>query len=197
MYLRKTWCATLALLMVSTAAMYGQAVSATLLGNVTDTSGAVVPNTRVVITEQNTGVSRSAETNESGNYTFPDLPPGVYSVVVEQTGFKKETRKDISVTVNTATRIDVKLQPGNVTETIEVTGAPPPIQTDRADTGLQIETAQIANLPLGTGRNFQGLLNLVPGTTRATFQHSQFFNAASSLQTEVNGQMRIDRKSVV
>ena len=64
------------------------------------------------------------------------------------------------------------------------------LQTDRADTGSQIETAQTANLPIGTQRNFQSLLNLVPGTTPASFQHSQFFNAASSLQTEVNGQMR-------
>lgn len=177
-------------MLLAAAVVYGQAVSATLLGNVTDVTGAVVPNAQVTITEQNTNVSRSAQTNESGNYTFPDLPPGQYSVTVEITGFKKETRKDIGVTVNTATRIDVKLTPGNVTESIEVTGAPPAIQTDRADTGLQIQVQQVISLPLGTGRNFQGLLNLVPGTTRASYQHSQFFNAVNSLQTQVNGQMR-------
>lgn len=188
--MRRIYCIALSLVLFAAAVAYGQAVSATLLGNITDVSGAVVPNAKVTITEQNTNVSRSAETNESGNYTFPDIPPGTYTVSVEITGFKKETRKDVPVTVNTATRIDVKLQPGNITESIEVTGAPPPIQTDRADTGLQIQVQQVISLPLGTGRNFQGLLNLVPGTTRATFQHSQFFNAANSLQTEVNGQMR-------
>jgi hypothetical protein len=183
-------CCILLLLAFSAAVVYGQAVSATLLGNVTDVTGAVVLNAKVTVLEQNTNTTRSGVTNESGNYTFPDLPPGLYSVTVENPGFKKETRTGINVTVNTATRIDVRLQPGSVNESVEVTGAPPPIQTDRADTGLQIDVSQITNIPLGTSRNFQGLLNLVPGTTRATFQHSQFFNATGSLQTEVNGQMR-------
>src|SRR5439155_4274256 len=89
------------------------------------------------------------------------------------------------------TRVDMQLQTGNVSESIEVTDIPPALQTDRADIGRKIETAQTENLPVGTNRNFQNLLNLVPGTTRATFQHSQFFNASSSLQTEVNGQMRM------
>lgn len=95
------------------------------------------------------------------------------------------------VDVNSTARVDLQLQPGNVNESIEVTAAPPPLQTDRADTGAKIETVLTANLPVGTNRNFENLLNLVPGTTRASFQHSQFFNASSSLQTEVNGQMRM------
>jgi hypothetical protein len=170
---------------------YSQAVNATLLGTVTDSSGAVVSNAKVVATEVNTGVSRSTQTNESGNYSFPDMAPGQYSVTIEMQGFKKETRRDIALIVNSSTRVDVQLQPGSVTETVEVTGAPPLLQTDRADTGAKIEQVLTASLPLGTNRNYQSLLNLVPGTTRASFQHSQFFNAASSLQTEVNGQMRM------
>src|SRR5450759_961667 len=186
----RTICALCALLLLTAGFGYSQAVNATLLGTVTDSSGAIVPNAKVTITEVNTGINRSGQTNESGNYTFPDMPPGQYSVTVEVSGFKKETRKDIALTVNSSTRIDVQLTPGNVTETVEVTGAPALLQTDRADTGAQLEVVQTASLPLGTQRNYQSLLNLVPGTTRAAFQHSQFFNAASSLQTEVNGQMR-------
>ena len=83
------------------------------------------------------------------------------------------------------------MQPGDVSESVEVTAGTPQLQTDRADVETKIDTIQTANLPTGTNRNFQSLLNLVPGTTRATFQHSQFFNAASSLQTEVNGQPRM------
>ena len=64
----------------------------------------------------------------------------------------------------------------------------PPLQTDRSDTGAKIESMEVAALPLATNRNFESLLNLVPGTTRASFQSSQFSNAVSSLQTEVNGQ---------
>ncbi len=78
--MKQVLCVALLAMLLSAAVVYGQAVSATLLGNVTDVSGAVVPNAKVTITEQNTNVSRSAETNESGNYTFPDLPPGEYSV---------------------------------------------------------------------------------------------------------------------
>jgi len=178
----------LAVFIVSAA--YSQAVNATLLGTVTDITGGVIAGAKVTITEINTGAVRDGQTNESGNYTFPDLAPGQYTIGVEQAGFKKETRKDITLIVNSSTRVDLQLTPGNVTETIEVTGAPPLLQTDRADTGAKIETIQTASLPLGTQRNYQALLNLVPGTTRATFQHSQFFNASSSLQTEVNGQMR-------
>ncbi|HEY6376607.1 MAG TPA: TonB-dependent receptor, partial [Edaphobacter sp.] len=75
-------------------------------------------------------------------------------------------------------------------EEILVTAAPPLLQTDRADISTKLETHDIANLPLSTNRNFQSLLNLVPGTSPATFQHSQFFNAQSSLQTQVNGMPR-------
>lgn len=169
----------------------GQAVTGSVLGTVTDASGAVVVNAKVTLTEVNTSVARSADTNASGNYTFPDIPEGSYSLTVEAAGFEKEIRQNIAVAINTSARVDVQLQPGNISQSIEVTAAPPALQTDRADTTVSISTVQTAGLPLGVNRNFQGLLNLVPGTTPATFQHSQFFNAASSLQTEVNGQMRM------
>ncbi len=173
-----------------TASLYAQAVNGTLLGTITDATAASVPNAKVTITEVNKGFTRSTQTNESGNYSFPDLPPGEYTVSVELTGFKRSSRPGVELLANTSPRVDLVLQPGNVTESIEVTGESPTLQTDRSDTGRQIETVQAVNLPLGTGRNYQNLLNLVPGTTRATFQHSQFFNAANSLQTEVNGNMR-------
>ncbi len=169
---------------------YPQAVSASLLGTVIDASGGVVPNAKVTVTEVATSVSRAKPTNLSGNYSFSNLPPGRYSVTVEAPGFKKETRADVDALLDTSTRVDIQLVPGDVTETIEVTAANPTLQTDRADTSVQIESVQTANLPLGTNRNFQNLLNLVPGTTPASYQHSAFFNAANSLQTEVNGQMR-------
>jgi hypothetical protein len=168
----------------------GQAVNATLLGTVTDSSGATVANAKVTITETNTGISHSFQTNESGNYVFPDLPPGTYRVIAEQSGFKRESRAGIDLVVNSTERVDLVLQPGNMSETVTVEAEIPILQTERSDTGRKLETVLTENLPLGTNRNFQNLLNLVPGTTRAMFQHSQFFNASSSLQTEVNGQLR-------
>ncbi|MBV9611781.1 MAG: carboxypeptidase regulatory-like domain-containing protein, partial [Acidobacteriaceae bacterium] len=167
-----------------------QAVTGTVLGTVTDATGAVVANAKVTLTEVNTNVSRTAETNGSGNYTFPDIAEGTYTVTVEAPGFKKEIRSNVGVAINTSSRVDVQLQPGNISQSIEVTATPAQLQTDRADTTVSISTVQTAQLPLSDNRNFQSLLNLVPGTTPATFQHSQFFNAESSLQTEVNGQPR-------
>lgn len=172
------------------APLRAQAVDGTLLGTVTDTTGAAVANVKVTLVETNTNVSRTAQTNESGNYIFPDLPPGTYRVTAEQTGFKRASRAGVDVLVNTTVRIDLDLQAGDVSETITVEAETPILQTERADTGRKLETILTENMPLGTNRNFQNLLNLVPGTTRATFQHSQFFNASNSLQTEVNGQLR-------
>ena len=191
----KLWRVSLALLLgivllEFSALVVGQAVNATLLGTVTDSSGGAVVGAKVTIMETNTGISRSSATNESGNYVFPDLPPGAYSVTATQLGFKRVSRAGIDVIVNTTERVDLVLQPGNISETINVEAEIPMLQTERADTGRKLETVLTENLPLGTNRNFQNLLNLVPGTTRATFQHSQFFNASSSLQTEVNGQLR-------
>jgi hypothetical protein len=180
-----------ALFLSASISIYSQAVNATLLGTVTDTTGAAVANAQVTATQTSTGAVRTGQTNASGNYVFADVTPGQYSVAAELTGFKKTSRPQINVDVNTSTRVDLQLEIGNMSQTVEVTAAPPLLQTDRADTGSKIETRQLADLPAGGNRNFQSLLNLVPGTTRATFQHSQFFNATSSLQTQVNGQLRM------
>jgi hypothetical protein len=171
---------------------FGQAVSSTVLGTVTDSSGAVMVNAKVTLTEVNTQINRTSQTNESGNYTFADVPPGTYAVTVEQTGFKKESRRDIALLVNSSQRVDLQLQPGNVSETVEVTGAPPVLQTDRADTGRKIDSMVVSELPvLISNRNYQALLALVPGTSPPIEEHSQFFNASDTLQTEVNGAPRV------
>ncbi|MEO6815141.1 MAG: carboxypeptidase regulatory-like domain-containing protein [Edaphobacter sp.] len=167
--------------------MFSQAVSATLLGTVTDSTGASVPNVTVTITAPATGATRSIQTNSSGNYTFPDLTPGTYSVSGEAAGFSKQVRNSVDVTVNSTTRIDLTLQTGSVNTTVTVTDAPTILQTDRADVSYKMEAQQVEDMPLAVNRNFQGLLNLIPGSTPATFEHSQFFNAKGSLQTRING----------
>jgi hypothetical protein len=180
------------LILSCTVLAYSQAVNATLLGTVTDASGATVASAKVTLTESNTNVSRTAQTNESGNFVFPDLPPGNYFVKVEMAGFKEGVHRDISLLVNTTERVDIKLQPGSVSETVEVTGAPPELQTERADTGRNIDTMVVSELPvLVSNRNYQALLALVPGTSPPTEEHSQFFNASDSLQTQVNGAPRV------
>src|SRR5579885_2524215 len=111
-------CAILAAVALCAAVAFGQAVTGSMVGTVSDTSGATVPNAKVTITEVNTGTTRTTNTNESGNYTFADLQPGRYKVQVEMTGFRSEVRTNIDVLVNTTPRIDVQLQPGAVSETV-------------------------------------------------------------------------------
>jgi hypothetical protein len=183
--------ATASVLMFVSSTMLGQAVNATLLGTVSDSTGAVVTGAKVTVTEMRTGLARTTTANASGNYEFVDLPPGQYEVTVEQKGFKKAAEKGIDVQVNSDVRVNLTLHPGAAEQVIEVTAQTPIMETDRADVSQKIETKQVTDLPLGTNRNFQNLLNLVPGTTRAHREHSAFFNAQDTLSTEVNGQSRL------
>src|SRR5947209_8385488 len=93
---------------------FGQAMNATLLGNVTDATNAVLPNAKITVTEMQTGISRSTTTNQSGNYEFPNLAPGRYSITAEQQGFRRETQANIEVQVNSTVRTDLKMVPGAV-----------------------------------------------------------------------------------
>jgi len=192
--MRKTACFVASLCLIALllpVMLSAQAVNATLVGTVTDQSGAVVGGANVVAREVATGVSRTTTTNASGNYVFSNVPPGVYAVEVEAQGFKKTSRPQTNVEVNSSVRVDFSLEPGAVSQTVEVTGATPLLQTERADIVQTVETAQLAQLPVGGAvRNFQGLLALVPGTVRPHRDHSEFFNAQDSLSTEVNGQSR-------
>ena len=171
--------------------LLGQAVNGTLLGTVTDSTDAAISNAQVTATLTSTGAIHQSTTNASGNYTFPDMQPGIYIITVNATGFKKAEQQNINLLANTSPRVDVTLQPGNVSETVVVTTAPPVLQTDRADISTKIEAQTVMELPLTTNRNYQSLLNLVPGVAPAVFQHSQFFNASDSLQTEANGMPRV------
>jgi hypothetical protein len=179
----------LVLLLLSVSpSLFGQAVNATLLGTITDASGAIVAGAKVTATEAATGLIHESVTNESGNFTFPNMEPGTYSLTAEAKGFKKEAHQNIDLLTNTSSRVDFSLAPGSMSETVEVTTAPPALQTDRADISTNIEAHQIANLPLSSGNSFQSLLNTVPGMAPVVFNNSQFFNANNDLSVNSNGQ---------
>jgi hypothetical protein len=167
-----------------------QAVKGTLVGTVTDSSGAAIPAATIEIREVQTGITRNVFTNQSGTYVASNLSAGIYRVTVSQQGFRSVHRENVDILVNTTVRVDVEMQPGQVTETINVTSDVPPLQTDRADIGRQIERRQIADMPLAFNRNFQGLLNLVPGVSRVVRVHSEFYNPQDALSARVNGQAR-------
>ena len=168
--------------------LHGQAVSGTIVGTITDPTGASVPNAKITIVLTGQSVTYTTVSNESGNFTEPNLPSGTYSVTVVSPGFKKETQENIAVLTNQTTRVDVSLSTGSSTETITVTSAPPLLQTDRADISNTLEQHQIATLPLSSGNSFQSLLNTVPGMAPVVFNNSQFFNANNDLSVNANGQ---------
>ena len=125
-------------------AAFSQAVNGTIVGTVTDASGAAVANAKVTLTETNTKIARSKLTNESGAYGFPDLPPGIYEVAVEMAGFKKDVRSGVTLEANTSPRVDMRLEPGALNQVIEVIANTAVLQTERADTGRSIDAVTVA-----------------------------------------------------
>src|SRR5258708_38740770 len=105
-------CILLLLALLAASLAFSQAVSGSLVGTLTDSSGGVVVNAKVTITDRDTGFTRTATTNESGNYAFPDLPPGTYTGTAEQTGLKKASRAGVDRPRHTSSRIDFTLPPG-------------------------------------------------------------------------------------
>jgi len=170
----------------------GQAVKGSLLGTITDSNGATAAGATVTITETRTNITATTTTNQDGNYVFANVKDGIYRVEASQKGFKKVVREGVIVDVNTTIRVDLDLHVGDVSETVTIESTSAPLlQTDRADTGRLLESKQVSELPLGFNRNFQGLLITVPGATRPTRPHSQFFNSQDSLESKVNGQSRM------
>jgi outer membrane receptor protein involved in Fe transport len=106
-------------------------------------------------------------------------------------------REGVVVDVNTTVRVDLKLEVGNLQESITVSGETPVLQTDRTDTGRIIESKMVTDIPLTFNRNFQSHLVVVPGATRPHRDHSQFFNSQDSLSTEVNGQSRLANNTMI
>lgn len=164
-----------------------QVLYGSLVGRIDDPSGAVVPGAKVVVVNKATGQERDAVTDESGAFAFRDLQVGVYELRVTQTGFKSYTKSGVSIALNTVVREDVRMEVGATTESITVTAEAPILQTDRADVSSQLDKAQITNLPIGAGRNFQQLYKLIPGASPPAEAHSDAGNPQRALVTNFNG----------
>src|SRR5262249_10611705 len=141
------WAAVLLIFSLRSGHLHAQAVKGSLLGTVTDASGAVIPGASVTITDVNTNLTRSTVSNESGNYVLGNLDRGVYRIEVQIPGFKKAIREKADVLVNEDTRVDVRLEAGDISQSVEVVETVPLLQTDRADVGRQIETKQLQDMP--------------------------------------------------
>jgi len=140
-----------------------QTFRGTILGTVTDTSGAAILNAKVTIHNIDTGVDRSTESNTDGSYLVPELPVGTYTVTVELNGFQKSVTTGVRVDVATERRVDVTLKPGQISQQIVVEGETLPQLDATSDTlGGTIDSRQIEDLPIN-GRDYTKLLIMVPG----------------------------------
>lgn len=166
---------------------FGQAVYGSVFGTVTDQNGGGVAKAKVTITNTGTNVAETTETNTSGNYNVTRLIPGTYRIKVEAQGFKASVVDTVVVNVDTASKTDVALQTGAVSEEVTITAEAPLLKTDRADVATTFESRQVTDLPI-LDRNFTKLILLTPGTQQLQWQHAASENPQGSTQTMVNGQ---------
>jgi len=142
-----------------------QVDTATIVGTVRDASGAVVPGATITATEVNTGIKTEVKSGPDGNYVITPLKIGAYSLTVDAQGFQKVVRQNIVLNVQSGIRVDFSLKVGSVTQTVEVSGAPPLVQTTDASLGSVVASQQVEELPLN-GRRYTDLAALASGVAK-------------------------------
>ena len=167
-----------------------QVLYGSVVGTVQDSSGAVVPGAAVVLTSASTGQNRSTVTNETGLYSLANVLAGTYLLKVTAAGFRPFSETDVAVTINNVARIDVKLEVGGATEQVTVEASAALLQSDKADVHVELNAKEVTDLPLANYRNYQSLINLVPGATPGDQQNSLLGAPARALATNINGTNR-------
>jgi hypothetical protein len=164
------WCKRLAfiafacmfLLVLEPPCLFGQVDEGAINGVVTDSSGAAVPNAHVTLLNTDQGITLESTTNNSGEYAFNPVRIGHYTITVAAAGFSTTTQQNVSVAVGQHILANVQLKLGAASQTVQVTSAPPELQTDNASVGQVINQRSVNNLPLN-GRNFTFLAQLAAG----------------------------------
>ena len=177
----------MSLLCLSTAATRAQAVYGSISGTVTDAAGAAIPNATVTITSVERQTTDNVNTNGDGLYVKDRLLPGTYTVKIEKQGFKAGVTNNVTVNVDTQTKVDLAIETGQVSEVVTIEAAGQLLKTDRADVATTFESRQINDLPI-LDRNFTKLILLTPGTVQQQWGHAASENPQGSTQTIVNGQ---------
>ncbi len=182
------WMLALAgLLTLPASIMWAQSTGGRILGRVADPTGAVLAGVQVTLTNQATAVSRSALTNDSGDYTFVEVVPGTYKVEFEHPGFKKNSQSNVIVDVNQVVTLNSVLQLGQVQDVVEVTSAAPQVDTTSTQLGAVINDRSVNELPLNTRDTYQ-FLQLQPGVqAQLGSSGSLFFGSDDAGSVSVNG----------
>ena len=177
----------LAMMICWTTPAVAQVLYGSVIGVLEDASGGLIPNATVSLTNKGTGQTYEAKTDEGGRYLISNVLPGSYDLKVTNAGFKTETYRNLGITANTVTRQNARLEVGSTSDTITVEAQATTLQTDKADTHTELNAQQISSLPLPGYRNYQSLINLVPGATPSSFQNSVTDTPGRSLRTNING----------
>jgi outer membrane receptor protein involved in Fe transport len=165
-----------------------QAVYGSIFGTVTDSTGAVVPNATITVTDVAKGTTVTVKTGASGEYRVQHLIPDTYTVSIQATGFKTATTDNVIVYADTAPKVDVALAPGSTQESVQVTSEAPLLQTEHVDLNTILNDRAVETLP-NLNRNFTAFELLTPGTTYIGWNVGESQNPQRSQQIEVNGQL--------
>src|SRR6202158_5668388 len=188
--LRLSLCAVVVLAACGAARLYAQAVGATLSGTVSDQSGGVVPKADVAILNTATGETRNGQTNADGIYSAPNLQPGGYTVTVTASGFSKAVQTGLTLTVGASQVLNLTLQVGQASQTVEVTTEAPTVNLTNAEIGALTTEAAIKELPLN-GRSWSDLANLTSGVyqlhTQPGLQTRDRFTRGYGVQLSISG----------
>jgi hypothetical protein len=171
----------------SATSLLGQAIYGSIYGQITDSTGAVIPNATITVVDVAKGTSVQVTTSAIGEYSVEHLIPDVYDVTVSAAGFRGATSKGIRVSADTSPKVDLKLEVGTASESITVTTEAPQLKTDRADVGLVLSEKTVSDLP-NSGRNFASLELLIPGTQVMGWSQNSAENPQGSPTVQVNGQ---------
>jgi Carboxypeptidase regulatory-like domain len=175
--------------------LYSQAVSGTVTGQVTDSSGAAIADASVTLTDKATNTRRATASNEVGRYIFPNVPPGSYDLTVNKSGFRN-TKTSITVSVGVTSTVDLKLEIGSMSETIEVTATNTELQTMNATVGNTITGVALDSLPT-TGRDVSTFVTLQPGVAPdgsvagAIYDQNSFGLDGGNNSNDMDGSMNI------
>ncbi len=186
--MRSKYLSVLAILLFSAAPAFSQGGESTeILGVVQDSTGALIPGVEITATHIATNRVRRLTTGDSGTYVFSAMQPGEYSLRAEKQGFRVEVRTGLIVQINQKARVNINLQVGAVSESVEVTASSQQLATDDATLGNVVEQKRIVDLPLN-GRNFANLAGLMPGVIKGISSNTnQYGRRDSAIAISANG----------
>jgi len=188
---------TAALVVICCTLLCAQSERGSIRGTVEDATGSAVPGARVTATSTGTGVATSTQSTDAGNYNIPQLPPGTYTVSVEHAGFKKLVQENVEVKISGVAALDLRMEVGQLTESVTVTAAAPMLKSETSDVSIEINPRAYVDLPVTSsgGRSPEAFLFLSPGVTPGGNSPTNNFDAHVNGSQTLSKELQIDGMS--